>query len=208
MEIELGRGFALLQLDEKDGRRATANARLERVAKHADAAGQTTQANFVRSVIASNGVMELDSTAGSASTGCSSAIQECGDEARARLAELVVTAPAGSEELVKYDQSDAGESESWSATAESELIVAVAELGISDLVSLSGRLETKLPPDHPNRPGDGVGVDSIRTAWKRLVPRLRKELESDEERACGHSCGSCPTRSTCELHAAVDIEDL
>ena len=46
--------------------------------------------------------------------------------------------------------------------------------------------------------------------WNSIKPVVRNELlhDADKERACGHTCHTCPTRKTCHLHAAVDIEDM
>lgn len=54
-----------------------------------------------------------------------------------------------------------------------------------------------------------VTAEMLRTLWKQLAPLLKTSIEGDEKMACGHSCSTCPTRESCQVHDAVkDIEDL
>jgi hypothetical protein len=51
----------------------------------------------------------------------------------------------------------------------------------------------------------------VEMRWLLLAPSVKVEMEDrDKERACGHSCGTCPTKPTCQLHDAVglDMEDF
>jgi hypothetical protein len=51
----------------------------------------------------------------------------------------------------------------------------------------------------------------VEMRWLLLAPSVKVEMEDrDKERACGHSCGTCPTKPTCKLHDAVglDMEDF
>ena len=54
----------------------------------------------------------------------------------------------------------------------------------------------------------GVRGSEVAKMWFRIKPIVKIQLKSDDTRACGHTCGTCPTRSTCHLHDAVDIEDM
>ena len=56
---------------------------------------------------------------------------------------------------------------------------------------------------------------SLERRWREdLGPRVAARLEDDPEMKCGHTCGTCPTKATCQLHDALDagavrdIEDL
>ena len=40
--------------------------------------------------------------------------------------------------------------------------------------------------------------------WLALAPRLAEHLASDPNMPCGHSCSTCPTRSTCNLHDSLE----
>mmetsp|Transcript_6516 Transcript_6516/g.11988 ORF Transcript_6516/g.11988 Transcript_6516/m.11988 type:complete len:269 (+) Transcript_6516:209-1015(+) len=45
----------------------------------------------------------------------------------------------------------------------------------------------------------------LEARWNEIRPLVEKQMKTDGQMACGHSCSTCPTRQTCELH---DIEDL
>ena len=54
----------------------------------------------------------------------------------------------------------------------------------------------------------GVHGSEVAKMWTRIKPIVKIQLSKDETRECGHSCSTCPTRKTCQLHDAVDIEDM
>ncbi len=67
--------------------------------------------------------------------------------------------------------------------------------------------------DKASRPSPPLfDADQVAARWEYLRPLVREEFARGEglskPRKCGHTCGTCPTRSTCHLHEAVDIEDL
>ena len=58
--------------------------------------------------------------------------------------------------------------------------------------------------------GQPLTATMVEHRWALLTPTLKEEFaDQEKERACGHSCGNCPTRPACQLHDALetDIED-
>lgn len=87
---------------------------------------------------------------------------------------------------------------------------AVADVGNKDWDVLLARFRercSKLPDSVPSLPSD-FDTTQLRQWWADIAPTVKAELATDTTRACGHTCGTCPTRSTCGLHDALDIEDL
>jgi hypothetical protein len=95
----------------------------------------------------------------------------------------------------------------WTSAMDERLISLVAKLGVKRWEEVSMALKEL---------EEGVAVlfsvQQLEQRWAYLKPFVKYELEHgdgmDKERSCGHTCNTCPTRSTCELHDAVDIEDL
>lgn len=51
-------------------------------------------------------------------------------------------------------------------------------------------------------------AEYIEARWNAIAPIVRIRLEAEVQMPCGHTCGTCPTRNTCHLHEALDIEDI
>lgn len=49
-----------------------------------------------------------------------------------------------------------------------------------------------------------------RSKWELLAPELKQKLATNPDMPCGHTCQTCPTKASCQLHDALelDIEDL
>ena len=43
--------------------------------------------------------------------------------------------------------------------------------------------------------------------WVEIAPLVRDHLATNPTMPCSHTCGTCPTRTSCHLHAELDIED-
>ena len=82
-------------------------------------------------------------------------------------------------------------------------------LSKSDAATETGKSAPKSAAAFQNMSGD-----DLRRRWDYLLPFVREEFHTNpdamtKKRACGHSCGTCPTRKSCHLHDAVaDIEDM
>ena len=123
---------------------------------------------------------------------------------------------------------DDGRNTVWTADADEILIAVVAKDGPRDwqlkAAELGGALAVAAAAaeteDDANDDEDNLrrqslplfNADEVATRWEYLRPLVREEFARGEgflkPRKCGHTCGTCPTRSTCHLHDAVDIEDL
>jgi len=56
---------------------------------------------------------------------------------------------------------------------------------------------------------EGVTAASLQALWRELAPKIKKQVDGDAPMACGHSCSTCPTKDTCQMHDALrDIEDM
>jgi len=86
-------------------------------------------------------------------------------------------------------------------SAEDSLLVSVlSRKGTADWSAVHQVLAEKDPKRFAAKtPGD------VRAQWERVKPLVSAQMKADVEMACGHSCSTCPTRSTCALH---DIEDI
>lgn len=52
-----------------------------------------------------------------------------------------------------------------------------------------------------------VTASMLENLWRNLAPVLKESIDVDAQMACGHSCSSCPTRESCQVHDAVkDID--
>eukprot|EP00755_Sulcionema_specki_P023873 Sspe_Gene.79932::Locus_50238_Transcript_1_1_Confidence_1.000_Length_907::g.79932::m.79932 len=50
---------------------------------------------------------------------------------------------------------------------------------------------------------------AVEQEWHRIAPAVKEILSTNPEMPCGHTCGTCPTRSSCHLHDELqDVEDL
>mmetsp|Transcript_51887 Transcript_51887/g.82533 ORF Transcript_51887/g.82533 Transcript_51887/m.82533 type:complete len:368 (+) Transcript_51887:46-1149(+) len=84
---------------------------------------------------------------------------------------------------------------------ERQLVVLVSRDGAGDWLRKAEQMREKGMSD--------VTASLLEDAWERLMPVLKKSISEDAKMACGHSCSTCPTRETCQVHDAVkDIEDL
>jgi hypothetical protein len=84
---------------------------------------------------------------------------------------------------------------------EKELVMMVSRDGAGDWSSKAEQMQKAGMKD--------VTAYKLMMLWKQLAPVLKKSISSDEQMACGHSCSTCPSRETCQVHDAVkDIEDL
>ena len=57
-----------------------------------------------------------------------------------------------------------------------------------------------------------ISSDELHARWIEIAPAVQQHLSSNPEMPCGHTCGTCPTRDTCQLHGEldelVDLEDM
>lgn len=84
---------------------------------------------------------------------------------------------------------------------EKELVMMVSRDGAGNWSSKAAQMQSAGMKE--------VTADMLKTLWKQLAPELKKSISGDERMACGHSCSTCPTRESCQVHDAVkDIEDL
>ena len=266
-EIELGKGFALLQLKDPASM-ARAQTCLEKTKAIATASGNEAQVKFVQMIIDTNGMIEteLGGGAGCGDEGGKPKPCDGGDDLAEKLA------------VVQALHSDPASP--WTAQLDLALVKVVAEHGTADWVSIETRPCRKPPhlhttpalvdmtclpsavlcfrfdrrthtnPSPPSSPpidpesfgtarhqaattaalnrelarggseacgdpgstggGQPLTATMVEHRWALLTPTLKEEFaDQEKERACGHSCGSCPTRPACQLHDALetDIED-
>mmetsp|Transcript_47273 Transcript_47273/g.111291 ORF Transcript_47273/g.111291 Transcript_47273/m.111291 type:complete len:225 (-) Transcript_47273:40-714(-) len=76
------------------------------------------------------------------------------------------------------------------------LVELIARDGAGDWESKAVELAAKFPSRSP---------EELAETWRRIEPEVREKLKGNPEMPCGHTCGTCPTKSSCHLH---DIEDL
>lgn len=104
----------------------------------------------------------------------------------------------------------------WLKSDEEELIRLVADFGpsswetkaetlVSHRLAFEHEVGTQIElPAHKEGLMVLFTAESVAQRWIELAPRVKKELaDLERKRACGHSCDSCPTRSSCKLHDAV-----
>eukprot|EP00040_Diaphanoeca_grandis_P004413 m.28609 g.28609 ORF g.28609 m.28609 type:complete len:264 (+) comp15944_c0_seq1:91-882(+) len=206
-QIQLGKGFALLQLEDATSRDMALDC-LQKAKTVASESGNVAQQNFIQMIIEKNGKFETGSN--------------CKDVAPCDDVSIL------SEKLHKAALANDTSDDSWTSAMTSELIQLVARDGSQDWNKLATEFK-KLCKDESNpantgsdttaendkghqsieTPTDHVTAAYLKQRWETLKPTLQAEFsDQDKERACGHSCGSCPTRSTCQLHDALDIEDM
>lgn len=216
-EIELGKGFALLQLKDPDSM-ALAQTCLEKTKAIATASGNEAQVKFVQMIIDTNGMIETEHPGGCSDEGSKPKPCDGGDDLVAKLATvLALHADPGSP---------------WSAQLDAALVKFVAEHGATDWAAATAALNHELARVDSELCGvDGAGAGAgggqpltavavepltavaVEQRWALLIPTLKEEFaDQEKERSCGHSCGSCPTRPACQLHDALettdDIEDM
>lgn len=155
--------------------------------------GNEAQAKFVQMLIDKGGQFSSNGS------GCSD-VGACDPEG----VDAVVAA-ARSRAATKQSDSTVGDggisSSKWMPGADSALVRAVAAHGGSAWDAVAIELE---------QAGHNVAASAAAARWAVLAPGVREELKDpQQQRECGHSCATCPTRTTCQLHTAVeqDIED-
>mmetsp|Transcript_79877 Transcript_79877/g.222441 ORF Transcript_79877/g.222441 Transcript_79877/m.222441 type:complete len:348 (+) Transcript_79877:81-1124(+) len=104
------------------------------------------------------------------------------------------------EDCAKHAPCAGGLPEGASSPLEKELVLLVSSEGAGSWEAKAKQLR-------------GQGLDAtaagLEALWRELAPKLKQVIESDAQMACGHSCSTCPTRSSCQVHDALkDIEDL
>jgi hypothetical protein len=74
----------------------------------------------------------------------------------------------------------------------------------------SGKWEGKLKEmQAAGNAEEGATAQSLKEDWRRIAPIIKKVTDEDAQMSCGHSCSTCPTRDSCQVHTALkDIEDL
>jgi hypothetical protein len=115
--------------------------------------------------------------------------------------------------------SGSGAVRSWARPRDAALIKAVSDLGAGDWGAVAAAVNAKMlavaptnesPTDAPRRHEQkDMTAAAAKQRWDELAPLLKTELSDPTlERDCGHSCGTCPTRSQCHLHEVLEIEDM
>jgi hypothetical protein len=84
---------------------------------------------------------------------------------------------------------------------ERELVKLVSRDGAAD-----GDWELKAAELHRLRFEVSSG-EELRNMWLSLAPQIKEFMKNDQEQACGHSCSTCPTRSTCQVHTVLESLD-
>jgi hypothetical protein len=223
-EIFLGRGYAILNSQDPD---VATDVELRRDAvnnlKSAKAIsiklGNTRAANFVQQIIDKEGKLHVHGHDhghdGSKSSGtCCSTTQEQVEGSTEKVKErecsehdVVARAAATRAAEMTNTESKRGDSGVWTEEADERLISLVAKLGVGKWEEMSLAIK-----DYGEVGNILLSVEQIKGRWNYLKPFVKHEFEHgqgmDKERKCGHSCGTCPTRVSCQLHAAIDIEDL
>ncbi|CAE7655026.1 unnamed protein product [Symbiodinium pilosum] len=83
---------------------------------------------------------------------------------------------------------------------ERELVRLVSRDGKGNWAAKAAELSSSFPAST---------AESLEALWHALAPKIKKVVDGDQPMACGHSCSTCPTKHTCQVHDAIkDIEDL
>lgn len=175
------------------------------------------QVDFVTMLIESKG--HLPHASGGGGGGCAdeSPCDSTFDDVASRIAKAAALAAeqggdVGADGVVR----------SWARPRDAALIKAVSDLGAADWGAVATAVNARMAERYAssnttrNEAAATVGdAEEEMTAamaqrrWDELAPLLKKELADPTlERDCGHSCGTCPTRSQCHLHEVLDIEDM
>ena len=219
-EILLGRGYSILNSrDEKvladTQLRLEAVRNLERAKAISVKHGNERAANFVQQIIDKEGKLHVhdhvhDDVEGN--SGCCSSKQDGTGEAAsgecsshdvvARTAASRAAAEATTTTTTTTTTTDV----LWTEDLDERLISIIAKLGVGRWEEVSYALQEEESMESL------LSVNELKVRWTYLKPFVKHEFEHgegmDKKRKCGHTCGTCPTRPSCELHAAVDIEDL
>lgn len=85
---------------------------------------------------------------------------------------------------------------------EEALLAAVASDGLGNWAKKAEIVSKKI--------GKAVTARELTEAWNRIRPDVKQRLDAkiQPEMECGHTCRTCPTRQDCQLHDALDIEDI
>lgn len=229
----MGKGFALLGLSKsgglagvvsKDESRLHLRAGIEcmrRAKALAEESGEVEQAAFAQQMIdraQEGGIDAAQEAVMSSMSTCSTDTEEahCSHAVVARSAAATEPDPEGwlpSEEEVLVALVARDGVGDWQSKADELLTRRIQDtMSVKHVMNTTGTMvEAKValsPTELETRPARFT-VESLSRKWASLAPRVREELqEQDRTRACGHSCGTCPTRSSCHLHEAVDMEDM
>ena len=115
-----------------------------------------------------------------------------------RLLELAAQEPEPEESCATPCSSG---SKSWGGLSESDskLVSAVADHG--------DQAWDQIAQEHFQGLATGV---QLKQRWNAIAPSVKDKVgDGSNSMSCGHSCNSCPTRSSCQLHDALgDIEDM
>lgn len=83
------------------------------------------------------------------------------------------------------------------------LVELVARKGAGDwegkLEELRARLGLRL---------EAKSAEDLRICWDEAAPLVKAKLSERPSMPCGHTCGTCPTRSDCHLEGLLDMEDF
>jgi len=97
--------------------------------------------------------------------------------------------------------SSSSSSDMWTPKPTEMLVQLVAVDGLGDWQHKAEQLRSRF--DELAK----LDGEMVHARWDEVRPRVKHELtQQDLKRACGHTCGTCPTKSSCHLHEAVDIE--
>jgi calmodulin-lysine N-methyltransferase len=193
-EVMLGKGFALLQFEDEEHVRDGLDV-LNAVLEQARVTGNEQQIQFVEMLIKSKGQMPAPTSDGHGACADSSPCDSQFDDVAARI---------------NRPPPD-GTGRSWELPADAALIKAVSDNGVSDWNVIAAAVTVRLAAigGADGADADQLCADDAERRWAALAPLVKAEIsDPDLERDCGHSCGTCPTRSQCQLHEAVDIEDF
>ena len=219
-EILLGRGYAILNskdpivVDDQKLRMEAVN-NLKQAKAISIKQGNTRAADFVQTIIDQKGKLHLPSEKdghghghGHNGEGCCSSStnqNEDGSAAKDCGTHDAVAKSVATRASLYAEGKDVG---IWTEDADEHLISLVAKLGvigsweeISIALKSTGEVGEEL-----------ISISVLKSRWNYLKPYVKEEFENgngeEKARKCGHSCGTCPTRVTCKLHEAVDIEDI
>jgi hypothetical protein len=222
-EILLGRGYSILNSRDEKVLEDT-RLRLEAVQnlEHAKAIsvknGNERAAAFVQQIIDKEGKLHVHDHDHDGEGCCSSKQDGTGErggecsshDVVARTAALRAAAAGESVAKDGTDQVDGirtgttMNATNWTKDLDERLISIIAKLGVGRWEEVSYALQEE------EKMESLLSVNELQGRWAYLKPFVKHEFEQgvDKKRKCGHTCGTCPTRPSCQLHEAVDIEDL
>eukprot|EP00041_Stephanoeca_diplocostata_P024991 m.644252 g.644252 ORF g.644252 m.644252 type:complete len:302 (-) comp22647_c0_seq15:2696-3601(-) len=150
-------------------------------------------------LVADNGTGDWDLKAVAISSTCGDKIFLTPSPLHRKSVEIIVDGVAGHSVTQPINGKSGGDNGDGSAAER-------ADNGINDNADVSATLGEAVVGSSAVASLTGRDVEEH---WLRIAPRVRAELSDPTSvRACGHTCGTCPTRSTCKLHDVLDIEDM